>query len=239
MLRFSSAPTKLACLLAAVMWSATVGALPPEKLTVTYEVTYRGFMTAVVGEVTEQLRHGGGKYEIQESTKGRGVMALKGTISRSSRGNVTAEGLRPVEFVDERTGRETARVWFDWAANKMTMHFRQGPEVQPIPPNAQDRLSFILNFAFAPPGDKPIKMSVADGGSVSRYTFAVVGRERLKVPAGEFDTVRVARVKDGPEDRRASEMWLAPAYGYIPVRMLATEKDGSQLDQVAARISGD
>jgi hypothetical protein len=236
--RFWSAPTRLALLLAA-LWSGTAAALPPEKLTVTYEVTYRGIMTAVVGEVTEQLRHGGGKYEIQETTKGRGVMALKGTISRSSRGSVAADGLRPAEFVDERSGRQTARVWFDWAANKMTMQFREGPEVQPMPPNAQDRLSFILNFAFAPPGDKPVRMSVADGGSVSRYTFAVVGRERLKVPAGEFDTVRVARLKDGPEDRRTSEMWLAPAHGYIPVRMLATEKDGSQLDQVAAKISGD
>jgi len=214
-------------------------AMPPGKLTITYEVTYRGFMTAVIGEVTEQLRHGGGKYEIQETTKGRGVLALKGTASRSSRGDVTPGGLRPVEFVDARTGRQTARVQFDWPANKMTMQFREGPEVQPIPPNAHDRLSFILNFAFAPPGAKPVKMSVADGGSVSHYTFEVVGRERIKVPAGEFDTVRVARVKDGPEDRRSSEMWLAPSQGYIPVRMLATEKDGSQLDQVAAKISGE
>jgi len=226
-------------LLAAALWCAAAAALPPGKLTITYEATYRGIVTAVVGEVTEELRHGDGKYEIQETTKGRGVLAMKGTISRSSRGNVTPEGLRPVEFVDERSGRATARVRFDWAANRMTMQFREGPEVQPIPPNAHDRLSFILNFAFAPPGDKPVKMSVADGGSVSRYTFAVVGRERIKVPAGEFDTVRVARVKDGPEDRRASEMWLAPSLGYIPVRMLATEKDGSQLDQVAAKISGD
>jgi len=67
---------------------------------------------------------------------------------------------------------------------------------------------------------------------------AVVGRERIKVPAGEFDTVRVARLKDGPEDKRSSEMWLAPSLGYIPVRMLATDKDGSQLDQVATKISG-
>jgi len=238
MRRFWSAPISFACGLAAALWISTAAALPPQEVTITYESTYRGFMTAVVGEVTEQLRHGGGRYEIQETTKGRGVLAMKGTISRSSRGEVTQEGLRPLEFVDERTGRPTARVWFDWAANKMTMHFREGPEVQPIPPNAQDRLSFILNFAFAPPGDKPVKMSVADGGSVSRYTFAVVGRERIKVPAGEFDTVRVARVKDGPEDKRSSEMWLAPSLGYIPVRMLATDKDGSQLDQVATKISG-
>ncbi len=233
-----SAAIRLACGVGAALCCAVAAALPPAELTVTYESTYRGFMTAVVGEVTEELRHGGGKYEIRETTRGRGPLALRGTISRSSRGTVAPEGLRPEEFVDERTGRPTARVSFDWAANKMTMQFREGPEVQTIPPNAQDRLSFILNFAFAPPADKPVKMSVADGGSVSRYTFAVVGRERIKVPAGEFDTVRVARMKDGPDDKRSSEMWLAPSLGYIPVRMLATDKDGSQLDQVATKISG-
>jgi len=67
---------------------------------------------------------------------------------------------------------------------------------------------------------------------------AVVGRERLKIPAGEFDTVKVERIKDGPEDRRSTEIWLAPAHGYIPIRMLATDKDGTQLDQVATKISG-
>jgi len=238
MRKFWPARISVACGLLAVLCSAAI-AVPPKNLEITYEATYRGFTTAVIGEVTEKLRHGDGKYEIVETTKGRGVLALKGTATRSSRGNVAADGLRPVEFVDERTGRETARVWFDWTANKMTMQFREGPVVQPIPPNAQDRVSFLLNFAFAPLGEKPVKMSVADGGSVSRYTFAVVGRERIKVPAGEFDTVRVARVKDGPDDRRSSEMWLAPSLGYIPVRMLATEKDGSQLDQVAAKISGE
>ncbi len=210
-------------------------AAPPQRLQVVYEVSRSGF---VIAEIVERLEHGDGKYELSETMKGRGLLALRGSIKRSSRGNVDAAGLRPIEFIDERTGRQTARANFDWSAKTLTMQFREGPEVQPLPPNAQDRLSFLLAFAFAPPGAQPVKMSVADGGGVSRYVFAVVGRERLKIPAGEFDAVKVARLKDGPEDRRSTEIWLAPSQGYIPIRMLVTDKDGTQLDQVAIKISG-
>jgi hypothetical protein len=236
MLKFCSAAISRAALAALACVMAAPGqAAPPSKLEVTYEVTWKGI---VIAEVVEKLEHGGGKYEITENSEGRGLLALKGSMRRSSRGLVTNDGLRPVEFVDERTGRETSRARFDWSANTLTMQFREGPEVKPIPPNAQDRLSFVLNFAFAPLGSEPVQMSVADGGSISRYTFAVVGQERIKVPAGEFDTVKVARVKDGPEDKRSSEMWLAPSLGYVPVRLLATEKNGMQVDQVATKISG-
>ncbi len=220
---------------AALLTPLAVLAAPPQRLEVVYEVSRSGF---VIAEIVERLEHGDGRYELSETMKGRGLLALRGSIRRSSRGSVDAAGLRPVEFIDERPGRQTARANFDWAAKTLTMQFREGPEIQPLPPNAQDRLSFLLAFAFAPPGAQPIKMSVADGGSVSRYVFAVVGRERLKIPAGEFDAVKVARLKDGPEDRRSTEIWLAPSQGYIPIRMLVTDKDGTQLDQVATKISG-
>jgi Protein of unknown function (DUF3108) len=222
-------------LLAALATMAATLAAPPQRVEVVYEVSRNGF---AIADIVERLEHGEGKYELQETLRGRGLLALRGSIKRSSRGNVGAAGLQPVEFVDERTGRETARARFDWDAKTLTMQFRGDPEVQPIPPNAQDRLSFLLAFAFAPPGAQPINMSVADGGSISKYVFAVVGRERLKIPAGEFDTVKVARVKDGPEDRRTTEIWLAPAQGYILIRMLMTDKDGTQIDQVATKISG-
>ncbi len=233
MRKFSLAPISFAG--AALLAPLAALAAPPQRLEVVYEVSRSGF---VIAEIVERLEHGDGRYELSETMKGRGLLALRGSIRRSSRGSVAAAGLRPVEFIDERTGRQTARANFDWAAKTLTMQFREGPEIQPLPPNAQDRLSFLLAFAFAPPGAQPIKMSVADGGSVSRYVFAVAGRERLKIPAGEFDTVKVARLKDGPEDRRSTEIWLAPSQGYIPIRMLVTDKDGTQLDQVATKISG-
>jgi len=62
----------------------------------------------------------------------------------------------------------------------------------------------------------------------------VVGRERLKTSVGEFDTVKVARKGDG---RESAELWLAAERGYVPVRLVVTEKDGTRYEQNPTRIS--
>jgi hypothetical protein len=219
---------------AALLQSAALGqAAPPSRLEITYELSRDG---SALADIVERLEHGGGKYQLVETWKGRGFYALLGTATRSSRGAVDADGLRPVDFSDERTGRNTARAHFDWSTKTLTMQYKGDPQTVPIPANAQDRLSFLLAFAFAPPGAEPVGVSVADGGSISTYVFEMKGRERLKTPAGEFDTVKLVRRKDGPEDRRSTEIWLAPSRGHVPVRVLVTEKDGTRLDQVAVRI---
>ena len=66
--------------------------------------------------------------------------------------------------------------------------------------------------------------------------FKVGGREVLKTPAGEFDTIKLIKIKDAPEDR-GTEIWLALKQHYLPVRLLVVEKDGTRTDQVATRVS--
>jgi hypothetical protein len=209
-------------------------AAPPSRMEIAYELSRNG---SALADIVERLEHADGKYQLIETWKGRGLYALLGTAKRSSRGAVGADGLRPFEFSDERTGRNTSRASFDWSAKTLTMQYKGDPQTVPMPANAQDRLSFLLAFAFVPPGAEPVGVSVADGGSISTYVFEVVARERVKTPAGEFDAVKLARRKDGPEDRRSTEIWLAASRGHVPVRILVTEKDGTRLDQVAVRIS--
>jgi hypothetical protein len=96
----------------------------------------------------------------------------------------------------------------------------------------QDRLSFIWSFVFAPPKG-PVTVKVKDGPT---YHYEPAGREKLKTPAGEFDTLKLVKRRDDPQDR-ATEIWLAVERGYIPVRVLLVDKDGTRLDQVAAKVS--
>ncbi len=214
--------------------AAALQAAPPAQLEIAYELSREG---SALADIVARLEHGGGKYQLVETWKGRGLYALLGSAKRSSRGAISANGLRPIEFSDERTGRATSRARFDWDANTLTMQYKGDPHTEPMPPNAQDRLSFLIAFAFAPPSAQPVRVSVADGGSISTYVFEIAGQERMKTPAGEFETTKLVRHKDGPEDRRSTEIWLAPSRGNIPVRILITEKDGTRLDQVAVRIS--
>lgn len=216
--------------------SAAVGAAhaaPPERVQITYEIARNG---SAVAEVVHRMQHNGRLYELSETWKGKGLFALHGSAKRTSRGVVSAEGLKPLEFTDERTGRRTARAKFDWQAKTLTMEYRGEPRHQQLPERAHDRLAFLFDFAFAPlrPGGE-VTFDLMDGRGQSRHVYSVNGRERLKIPAGEFDAIKVVR-RTG--DERA-EIWLAAELSHLPLRVLVVHKDGTRYDQVATKISAE
>ena len=98
---------------------------------------------------------------------------------------------------------------------------------------AHDRLAFAFDFAFAPPRKGEVAFDLFDGRGLSRHVYTVGERERVKTPAGEFDSLKVSR---GTEDDR-TDIWLAADLSYLPVRILVVEKNGTRYDQVATKIS--
>ena len=105
-------------------------AAPPALVEIEYELRRNG---SPIAEVHERLEHGNGSYQLTETWKGKGFYRLLGKAKRFSRGNVTAEGLRPLEFADERTGRDTARAWFDWQGGTVTMQYKGERHSRPDP----------------------------------------------------------------------------------------------------------
>jgi len=208
--------------------AASASAAPPARVEITYEVSRNGML---LGEVTHRLEHDGRAYLITETWKGRGLLALRGSATRVSRGVIAADGLRPLEFSDERTGRNTARVRFDWDARTVVMQYRGEPRTEPLPERAHDRLAFAFDFAFA--GARDVTFDLLDGRGQSRHRYTIDGRERITVPAGQFDAVRVVRRTD--KDR--TELWLAEGRSLLPARVLVVDKDGVRIEQVATRIS--
>jgi hypothetical protein len=207
----------LIALSAAAAATPAAQAAPPKKAEIVYELGRNG---KVLAEVTHRLEHNGKTYKLTENVRGKGVLALKGDIVRSSRGAIAADGLRPRHFEDQRSGRDTLKADFDPAAKLPTL-------------KQQDQLSMVWTFAFAPP-PKEVGVSVADGKRVSEYVYQPAGRERVKTPAGEFDALKFVKKRDSAEDK-ATEIWIA-ADRRIPVRVLIVDTDGTRLDQVASRI---
>src|SRR5262245_27681624 len=97
-------------------------ALPPAKIEIAFEMTRNG---SAMAETVEQLQHAGGRYELVETLTGKGGFFWMGSIKRTSRGEISARGSRPLEFSDERTGRPAARAWFDWDAKILSMEYRE------------------------------------------------------------------------------------------------------------------
>lgn len=214
---------------AALVAAPPVQAAPPRQIEISYDLSRNGTSLA---EIVNRFEHDGAKYRLSEVWKGRGIFALRGSVKRSSEGMVSDSGLKPLEFRDERTGRPTARASFDWQARTITMQYRDPPRTEPLPSHAQDRLAFLYQFVFTPPREPTVTFDLFDGRGQSQHVYQFVGaREKLKTPAGEFDTVKMMR----GDDKERAEVWLAVDLSYMPVRVLLVDKD-TRIDQVATKI---
>jgi hypothetical protein len=203
---------------------------PAPRVEVAYELSRDG---SVLAEVVEVLEYGGGRYQITETSRGRGVYAVLGSMKRTSRGLVDASGVRPLEFIDERPVWPDSHAKFDWQARTITRQHKGVRETLPMPADAQDQLSFMLAFSLFPPKEKSVTYNIADGRGISSHLYSIVGEEKLKTPAGVFSTLKLVRIKE----KERIEIWLATELGYFPVRATSVSKNGRSLDQVAVRVS--
>jgi hypothetical protein len=224
-------PLRHAGIAALALWTAVAQAVPPERITLTYELK----RNSLVVDVSETLEHDGRTYVITSEGKGRGILALFGVLKRTSRGRITPQGLRPDEFRDERPGGWTVSAKFDWDARSVTQEKNGKSETLKMPATAQDPLSLAYSFAFVPPKGKEYDVTRADGRGLTPFRFIVVGSEKLATPAGEMQTLHIAKVLDGPEDK-STDIWFAAERDFLPVRVLVVEKDGTRSDQMVTRI---
>jgi hypothetical protein len=222
-------PLTSALVLLCTAFAGAASPAPPQRTELTYETARNG---TVLAEVLYQLEHDGRTYRITETSKGRGLLALRGTTRRTSRGLVSPQGLKPVEFIDERTGRNTARVNCDWDQKTVTQQYKGEPRVEPLPPHAHDRLAWLFDLAFVP-GRQEAVFNLFDGRGRSHHVYTFGGTERVQTPLGELEALRFMR---GSGDER-TEVWLASKLDFLPVRILVLEKDGTRYEQLATKIS--
>ncbi|HZT62106.1 MAG TPA: DUF3108 domain-containing protein [Burkholderiales bacterium] len=218
-----------ASLAAVFIWTAAEAA-PPERVKLSYEVSYGSMQ----GDVVETLQHDGRTYSIVSETRGRGILAAFGN-KRTARGRISPQGLLPDEYRDERPFGWVASAKFDWQAHSVTQERKGKSETLPMQGAAQDPLSLAYSFAFVPPTGKEYDVVRADGRGLTPFRFAIVGNEKLATPMGEMQTLHIMKVRDGPDDK-TTDIWFSIERNFLPVRVLVVDKDGSRVDQVVTRI---
>ena len=162
---------------------------------------------------------------------------------------VEAATLRPLRFfkrTKEGHGRpREVAVEFD-AEAAVARYVRDGEERQPfaLPEKFQDPLSCIYAYrARAPGAGGVVELVVTDGKRLVVGEFREVGRERLRTPAGEFDTVVVEPTIEGiggvfRKSRKAElRIWFTDDDYRRPVRFYTEVAVGSFTMELTA-LSG-
>lgn len=214
--------------------NAAAGELP-QRVTIIFDVSRGNFG---LGTGTEVLESDGKSYSIVSQTHPTGIAALipKARIRRESRGMITSQGLRPQQFLEQRGKDEPAVAKFDWEKKLITFEREGKAQSEALPNITYDRLCIAYNFAFRQPQGEDFQFSMTDGKRLSEYRYVLVGKEILKTPMGEVQTVHWTKQREKETDRGA-DLWLATDQYFLPVRIVFTDKDGSHYEQVAKQIS--
>lgn len=205
-------------------------AAPPAGVHATYRLLRNGQQ---MGVVTETFKRQGSQYKLDSETSAIGIFALfaKGKIQLVSSGEIGADGLRPLHFEHHR-GADPAKTIvadLDWDKHTVTHRFDGNTETAELKPGTQDRISFLYQFMFKPPGKEGFLLPMTTGKKLNVYRYQVAGEEKVTVPAGSFRALHL--VKQHAADEDGTEIWLAKSRRYFPVRIVFEEKDGTKLEQ--------
>jgi len=206
--------------LAAASSPAAAAALRP--FVAEYSAKY-GWMS--VGEIRLELSRaqppGTWVLETQGDPGGLALVLTRAKLVQTSRLEVKEGRLRPLEFtlndgVESR--QEDISLDFDWARGRVTGTAKGKPVDLELAPDTQDPTSFNLALMLAlQDGRATSPLPMVDGPKLKIYEQRQLRTERIKTPAGSFDTVLIVSSRQGSD--REAHMWLAPALGYLAVQV--------------------
>ena len=219
----------LAGVLLALAGSAAAAEPKLPELRLRYAAHWNGI---TLGDITVTLAPSSGqpdcyRYESHADPVGM-VRMFYGKPRERSEFCVAGGKVVPKRFEYER-GNDSFALDFDAAAGKVRDD--KGRERE-VPPNAQDRFGlqqavrlWVVANQKKGPGAS-VEFALVDDERVRVYRFAITGRERIELPAGAFDTVKVERV-DNPN--RISRYWIAPEVDWMPVKVESGKNGQIQL----------
>ncbi|WP_027815765.1 DUF3108 domain-containing protein [Paraburkholderia bannensis] len=158
-----------------------------------------------------------------------------GTFSWTSKGHVDAFGLAPDQYIEKRGRRPADFTIFNREQKQIV--FTRTPNSLALPDGAQDRFSMVMQLASLVRGDpdtyKPgvtREFYVADNDSGETWPITTIGDETVSTDHGYVTARHFMRLPRHDGDKRRIDVWLAPSLGWLPVRLVQTEPNGTEVE---------
>lgn len=202
-----------------------------------------GYMRGEVhGQAEVQWLHRDGRYQVHLDVSIGPAFAPLMRRSMSSEGETTPAGLRPRRY-EERT-----RIGFS-AERQVELRFddevavlASGRRVA-LPAGLQDSASqfvqlsylFLTGGASLQPGAR-IEFPLALPRRVERWSYDVVGEQRLDTPVGALAAWQLQPTRPGDAAVLSVEAWFATELQYLPVRIVIRQGGDDHLDLLLERL---
>ncbi|MHB1188620.1 DUF3108 domain-containing protein [Thiobacillus sp.] len=224
-------------LLALSLFAATAQAALPQQMSLVYDLYRNGHK---LGQVTDTFTRNGSRYTLTSETRATGPLKMlwPGTIRLESTGVVTPQGLRPTQFQHARSDapHKLATARLDWKQRSIAYRYKgESWTVNGLQAGAQDQLSQLYQFMFAPSLPADFSLQVVSGRDLNDYRYARSDGGAIQTPLGTLSTRQYQRIEQKP-DEKAITVWVAPARNNLPVQ-IQVQEDGVTLEQRLVRAS--
>ncbi|MES2368261.1 MAG: DUF3108 domain-containing protein [Pseudomonadota bacterium] len=224
-------------LLAAALVAGSAQAAGPSQMNVVYDLYRNGIK---LGQVTDTFTRNGTRYVLTSETRASGPLQMlwPGNIHLESTGVVTPKGLRPMQFQHARSDalNKLATARLDWKQRNITYQYKgESRRVDGLQDGAQDQLSQLYQFMFAPGLPTDYILQVVSGRDLNDYHYMRSDGGSIQTPLGAVATQQYQRITQKP-DEKAVTVWVAPARNNLPVQIRVSE-DGVTIEQRLVRAS--
>ncbi|MFK5986466.1 MAG: DUF3108 domain-containing protein [Pseudomonadota bacterium] len=152
-----------------------------------------------------------------------------------SQGLIKNNQLFPLKYAYQHSERlkdnREIEITFDHTKNKISnfhKHINNKWKMNSVD-QVQDRLSSQLALMLAlqqsniplsypPQNEIYFNFSIADGGRLKQYSFAIISEEKLPTPLGILNTIKLEHRRSNQDD--VMIIWCAEEFAYLPVKIL-------------------
>jgi len=156
---------------------------------------------------------------------------------QESTGTITPDGLRPETFSMSRgaSGEQQTKAVLEWTEGTLTLYDGTRSNTVGLQPDTQDLLSFAFQLALTRIEPGTLYVDLTTGSKLERYVLEVGAEEVIQLPLGSVKAIPI-RKQRGRNDE-GIEIWLAPEYRYLPVRVRFLDREGKVTgEQLATEI---
>ena len=224
-------------LLTASLFAAAAQAALPQQMDLVYDLYRNGHK---LGQVTDTFIRNGSHYTLVSETRASGPLKMlwPGSVRLESTGEVTRQGLRPTQFKHARSDapHKLATARLDWKQRSIAWQYKgETWQMNDLQNGAQDQLSQLYQFMFAPRLPAGFSLQVVSGRDLNDYRYARSEGGAIQTPLGSLDTQRYQRIGQNP-DQKAITVWVAPVRQNLPVQIRVVE-DGVTIEQRLVHVS--
>lgn len=211
---------------------------PVDGLPASVSIDYQLTSAFADGRASYQWEREGDSYRIRGEAQAEGffTLFLEGRIVQETYGTVTAAGLRPERFSEQRPDAAAEGLEFDWPGRQVT--FERGGErrTSELTDNTVDWLSMLFQLAHLPPRTESFDLQVFTQRRMYRFRLKVLGVEEIEIPLGRVRALHL-RHEDTAKNETV-DVWLGIEQHYLPVKLrFPAARNRLTVEQVATRVS--